>query len=120
MYLLPSTSTIVAPDAFLMKSGDPPTDLNARTGLSTPPGSSCCAREKSLSDRFVFIGVDGVTLSERPAQRDCRKCASLTAHGNRNPARAAPRHSHAPPARLARVRCRAGCERPAAGCGRAA
>jgi hypothetical protein len=29
--------------------------LKARTGLSTPPGSSCCAREKSRSDRVVFM-----------------------------------------------------------------
>ena len=35
-----------APNARLTKSGDPPTDLNARTGLSTPPGRSCCARAK--------------------------------------------------------------------------
>src|SRR5215472_17186602 len=55
MYLLPSTSTSVAPDARAMKSGEPPTDLNARTGLSTPPGSSCCAREKSFCDRVVFM-----------------------------------------------------------------
>src|SRR5499427_9150827 len=55
MNLLPSISTSVEPDARLMNSGDPPTDLNARTGLSTPPGSSCCAREKSLSERVVFM-----------------------------------------------------------------
>src|SRR5256885_9221868 len=55
MYLLPSTSTSVAPDARVMNSGDPPTDLNARTGLSTPPGRSCCARKKSFCDRVVFM-----------------------------------------------------------------
>src|SRR3954471_6791072 len=56
MYLLPSTSTSVAPAARLMNSGDPPTDLNARTGLSTPPGSSCVARAKSFFDLSVRIG----------------------------------------------------------------
>jgi hypothetical protein len=35
-----------APDARRMKSGDPPTAEKARTGLSTPPGSTDCAREK--------------------------------------------------------------------------
>src|SRR4051812_46269448 len=58
MYLLPSTSTSVAPEARLMNSGDSPTDLNARTGLSTPPGSSCCARAKSFCDAVVFMGND--------------------------------------------------------------
>ena len=38
-----------------MNSGVAPTDLNARTGLSTPPGSSVCARAKSRSDRVVFM-----------------------------------------------------------------
>src|SRR5258708_1190051 len=56
MYLLPSTSTSVEPEARAMKSGDPPTDLNARTGLSTPPGSSCVARAKSFLDLSVRIG----------------------------------------------------------------
>src|SRR5688572_10441807 len=31
-----------------MKSGDPPTAWNARTGLSTPPGRICLARAKSF------------------------------------------------------------------------
>src|SRR5689334_24945752 len=54
MYSFPSTSTSVEPDALAIKRGEPPTDLNARTGLSTPPGNSCCARENRRSDRFVF------------------------------------------------------------------
>src|SRR4051812_22808510 len=56
MYLLPSTSTSVAPDARLMNSGEPPTDLKARTGLSTPPGRSWEARAKSFFDFSVRIG----------------------------------------------------------------
>jgi len=33
-----------------MKSGVPPTDLNARTGLSTPPGRMRDAAANSFSD----------------------------------------------------------------------
>src|SRR4051794_40703279 len=66
MYLLPSTSTSVAPEPRLMKIGDPPTDLNARTGLSTPPGRSCCARAKRRCDRVVFMET---TLCHRSVGR---------------------------------------------------
>src|SRR5213594_993115 len=38
-----------------MKSGAAPTDLNARTGLSTPPGSTRHARWKRRVDLFVRI-----------------------------------------------------------------
>src|SRR6266536_2519866 len=38
-----------------MNSGDAPTDLKARTGLSTPPGRILRARAKSLVERVVFI-----------------------------------------------------------------
>ena len=38
-----------------MKSGEPPTALKARTGLSTPPGRICSARAKSVRDREVRI-----------------------------------------------------------------
>jgi hypothetical protein len=40
-----------APLARAMKSGVPPTDLNARTGLSTPPGRMRDAAAKSRSER---------------------------------------------------------------------
>src|SRR5215831_4350747 len=70
MYLLPSISTSVAPEARAMKSGEPPTDLNARTGLSTPPGSSCCAREKSFCDRVVFMETTLCHSTEKPRSRD--------------------------------------------------
>src|SRR4051812_20655290 len=50
MNLLPSTSSIREPEARRMKRGLPPTALNARTGLSTPPGNISRAREKSLRD----------------------------------------------------------------------
>jgi hypothetical protein len=43
----------VAPDARRMNSGVAPTALNARTGLSTPPGRILCARVKSLEDLVV-------------------------------------------------------------------
>src|SRR5437660_155506 len=38
-----------------MKSGEAPTDLNARTGLSTPPGRMRHARWKRRVDLFVRI-----------------------------------------------------------------
>jgi hypothetical protein len=38
-----------------MKRGEPPTALNARTGLSTPPGKICRARAKRRADRVVRI-----------------------------------------------------------------
>src|SRR2546426_8366555 len=63
MYLLPSTSTSVAPVARAMKIGDPPTDLNARTGLSTPPGRSCVARAKSFFDLSVCIAEANVNIA---------------------------------------------------------
>src|SRR5437763_14962494 len=55
MKRLPSTSSIYAPDARRMKSGEAPTDLNARTGLSTPPGRMLSARVKRREDRVVFM-----------------------------------------------------------------
>src|SRR3954467_436867 len=59
MYRLPSTSSIRAPDALRMNSGDAPTLLNARTGLSTPPGRICWARLNRRDERLVImlIGV---------------------------------------------------------------
>src|SRR5689334_22982726 len=40
-----------------MKTGVPPTDLNARTGELTPPGIDCWARSKSSALRVVFINA---------------------------------------------------------------
>ena len=48
-------SVMRAPDARRMKSGVAPTDLNARTGLSTPPGRIFVARVNSFCDRDVPI-----------------------------------------------------------------
>src|SRR5258707_15156887 len=55
MNRLPSTSSIVAPEPRVTKSGVPPTDLNARTGLSTPPGRMREARVKSVRLVEVFM-----------------------------------------------------------------
>src|ERR1700682_1031892 len=57
MNRLPSTSSRYAPRARRMNSGDAPTDLNARTGLSTPPGRIFVARAKSRADRVVFMAI---------------------------------------------------------------
>src|SRR4030095_111183 len=48
MNVLPSTSCNFDPEARRMKSGAPPTELKARTGLSTPPGRMPLARAKSF------------------------------------------------------------------------
>jgi hypothetical protein len=45
-----------------MKSGDEPTDLKARTGLSTPPGRICCAREKRRADFVVRMCSRSISL----------------------------------------------------------
>src|SRR4051794_19564679 len=58
MNTLPSTSSRRAPYARLMKSGAAPTDLNARTGLSTPPGRMPTARLKRRADLVVFMNGD--------------------------------------------------------------
>src|SRR5215212_11830242 len=55
MNVLPSTSSIRAPEARRMNSGEASTALNARTGLSTPPGRICWARAKSFDERVVFM-----------------------------------------------------------------
>src|SRR5215471_6967660 len=65
MNRLPSTSSIRAPDARRMNSGDAPTALNARTGLSTPPGSIAFARVKSAADRFVLMADGRLSYFDR-------------------------------------------------------
>src|SRR5438552_9462403 len=51
MYSRPSTEVIVAPCALRKKTGVPPTLLNARTGLCTPPGVMRSARSKYSRER---------------------------------------------------------------------
>src|SRR5450631_4369874 len=51
MYSRPSTEVIVAPCALRKKTGVPPTLLNARTGLCTPPGVTRRARSKYSRER---------------------------------------------------------------------
>src|SRR6266545_1568300 len=66
MNRLPSTSSSVAPQARRTKSGEPPTDWNARTGLSTPPGSTCRARSKRA------LLVCGLRKESRRVAREIR------------------------------------------------
>src|SRR5712691_11485117 len=80
MKVLPSTSTSRAPYARLMKRGDPPTDLKARTGLSTPPGRIRCARANRRRDRSTRMDVKGRTGrkgSSPPALGSCERSRSL-------------------------------------------
>src|SRR5437868_15454306 len=55
MKLFPSTSSMREPAARVMNNGAAPTDLNARTGLSTPPGIIACARVKRRAERDVVV-----------------------------------------------------------------
>src|ERR1700730_1738284 len=61
MNVLPSTSSRRDPRARRMNSGDAPTALNARTGLSTPPGRIWQARENHWLDCLKRI-VDPSTF----------------------------------------------------------
>lgn len=54
MKTLPSASVTVAPLAFEMNRGVPPTERNARTGELTPPGMTFCASWNSFFDVAVF------------------------------------------------------------------
>ena len=49
----PSSSSKRAPAARATNRGDPPTALNARTGLDTPPGMTAFARSNSSSDLVI-------------------------------------------------------------------
>src|SRR2546425_2982627 len=51
MYSRPSTEVNLAPCPLRKEIGVPPTPLNARTGLCTPPGQTRSARSKYLGDR---------------------------------------------------------------------
>src|SRR6266571_4826173 len=57
MYSRPSTEVIVAPCALRKKTGVPPTPLNARTGLCTPPGVMRVARSKYFRERSSVVDV---------------------------------------------------------------
>jgi hypothetical protein len=57
MYDRPSTSVMRDPDAERMNSGVPPTALNARTGLFTPPGMIFRARVNRRADAEATFRV---------------------------------------------------------------
>src|SRR5436190_18073594 len=79
MKVLPSTSVRRAPLARLMKRGDAPTDLKARTGLSTPPGRILIADANNLAERFVFISrFAAKTPTARRSQNEDQKASCLS------------------------------------------
>src|SRR6187431_3194987 len=55
-----------------MKSGCPPTALNARTGESTPPGNRRCAAAKSSVERSMFFLTIGL------GSHACARCLSVS------------------------------------------
>jgi hypothetical protein len=64
MYSFPSTSKTDEPCARFMKIGSQPTDLQALTGLFTPPGITCRASLNISSDKvffMTFLCIDLVT-----------------------------------------------------------
>src|SRR5512144_2219477 len=63
MKTLPSASVTVAPLAFEMNRGVPPTERNARTGELTPPGMTFCATRNSFFDVAVLMRGTGVSSS---------------------------------------------------------
>src|SRR3954465_2643147 len=75
MYLLPSISVTIAPSASLMKTGVPPTALNARTGELTPPGITFLAFANEASELAMerraagAPGELGMVASQRPDLR---------------------------------------------------
>src|SRR2546425_5105636 len=52
-YERPSTSQMRAPSPRATKNGSPPTPLNARTGLFTPPGMSRIAASNKRSEEHT-------------------------------------------------------------------
>ena len=59
MYSWPSMSQIAAPEPLFMKTGVPPTALNARTDEFTPPGITFLARANAEIDRSKFTPSPG-------------------------------------------------------------
>src|SRR5437763_16921122 len=56
------------PPASLMKTGVPPTALNARTGEETPPGMSCRALRNAASESEIerAVGLSGIADESYP------------------------------------------------------
>src|SRR5579884_402739 len=78
MNRLPSTSYSMAPFARLMKSGWPPTDRKARTGLLTPPGMRRWACSNSRCERVVFMKGATLTRKVRNGQDSGERSLKLT------------------------------------------
>src|SRR4051812_549149 len=57
------------PSPRRMKSGSPPTERNARTGLLTPPGRRCIAPSMSLAERSIASVALASMLSPLPCNR---------------------------------------------------
>src|SRR5690606_10027149 len=67
------------PSARWTKNGSPPTDLNARTGELTPPGSSACARLNRAWERWVLIRSS--PAAPDAGARPCRGLRSAAMRG---------------------------------------
>src|SRR5579864_5211773 len=74
MYSLPSASHMREPLPRTIYGGSPPTDLNARTGESTPPGITREARAWSSCDLFLgFIRSLNIPQRKRSTTKDTKR-----------------------------------------------
>src|SRR5262249_3043842 len=71
MYLLPSTSVIIAPSPCATNTGSTPTLRHARTGEFTPPGITCFARSKIAWLRWMPIAREPNADRLEPAPSGC-------------------------------------------------
>lgn len=72
MYSFPSTSKMREPLARLTNTGVMPTDLNARTGLFTPPAIESPDRSKSSADLEIVMALI-VASRGTPSKREIRR-----------------------------------------------
>src|SRR6266566_2005509 len=83
MYRLPSTSTRKQPSACLMKTGVPPTPLNARTGEETPPGISFTALANAAAELAVRRSTLGMVYAWNVSRRGARKKTAVRGRASR-------------------------------------
>src|SRR5947207_14182916 len=81
MYWFPSISVTAQPSASLMKTGVPPTALNARTGDETPPGISLRALANADSELAIDRCCADLTSSVPGMEARILEAAVLSRNG---------------------------------------
>src|SRR5579884_1478989 len=92
MYSLPSASHTLEPLPRTMYGGSPPTDLNALTGESTPPGITRHARACSCFDFSSRSMLPTIKHHPRRTNIECDRHVSLRGTMSRFAARTQPVH----------------------------